>query len=75
MRLILTILLAVPVWAAPPLELSLKRAVQLAISPEGSTRMQLSAEALTQAQQRSRQSRAALLPGSLRLLHRPGPDP
>jgi outer membrane protein len=62
MRSILTILLAVPLWAAPPLELSLKRAVQLATAPEGSTRMQLSGEAFKQAQQRSLQARAALLP-------------
>ena len=35
--------------AAAPIELSLKRAVQLAASPEGNTRMRLSAEALKQA--------------------------
>lgn len=62
MRSILTILLAMPIWAAPPLELTLKRAVRMATSPEGSTRIQLSGEALKQAQQRSLQSRAALLP-------------
>jgi outer membrane protein len=45
-----------------PLELSLKRAVDLAISPEGSTRVQLAAEAVKQAQSRSVQARAALLP-------------
>src|SRR5689334_16752387 len=44
------------------LELSLKRAVELAISPEGSTRIQLAGESLKQAQSRSDQSRAALLP-------------
>ena len=48
--------------AGAPVELSLKRAVQLAISPEGNTRVQLSAEALKQAESRSVQARAALLP-------------
>jgi outer membrane protein len=45
-----------------PLPLSLKRAVELATSPEGNTNVQLSAESLQQAQARSAQSRAALLP-------------
>jgi outer membrane protein len=44
------------------LSLSLKRAVQLAISPEGNAQIQLSGEALKQAQARSIQARAALLP-------------
>jgi len=44
------------------LSLSLKRAVQLAISPEGNAQIQLSGEALKQAQARSAQARAALLP-------------
>ena len=66
MRLTGTILLTMPLLAAPllaaPLQLSLKRAVQLATSPEGSTRVQLSTEALKQAESRSAQARAALLP-------------
>jgi outer membrane protein len=45
-----------------PLRLSLKEAVALANSPEGSARVQLAAEALKQAQVRSAQTRAALLP-------------
>jgi len=45
-----------------PLALSLRRAVELAISPEGNSQIQLSAEALRQAQARSAQARAALLP-------------
>ncbi len=45
-----------------PLDLSLKRAVGLALSPEGSARIQISDEALKQAQSRSAQARAALLP-------------
>ena len=45
-----------------PLQLSLKRAVEIATSAEGSTQVQLSAEALKQARARSGQARAALLP-------------
>ena len=48
--------------ARGPLPLSLKRAVELALSPEGSTAIQLSAEALKQARERSLETRAALLP-------------
>jgi len=48
--------------AAGPLQLSLKRAVEIATSPEGNTRIQLSGEALKQAQLRSLEARAALLP-------------
>ena len=48
--------------AAGPIELSLKRAVEVAVSPEGNTKIQLSDEALKQAQSRSAQARAALLP-------------
>jgi outer membrane protein len=44
------------------LSLSLKRAVELALSPEGNVQIQLSQEALKQAQARSAQARAALLP-------------
>jgi outer membrane protein TolC len=55
------LLCAVPL-AAAPVELSLKRAVQLAVSPEGNARVQLTEEALKQAESRSAQSRAALLP-------------
>jgi outer membrane protein len=50
------------VCIAAPLQLSLKRAVELAVSPEGNTNIQLSGEALKQAQARSAESRAALLP-------------
>jgi outer membrane protein TolC len=56
-------------WAADqtagrgPLQLSMKRAVELAVSPEGSAKVQLSGEAFKQAQSRSAQARAALLPG------------
>ena len=45
-----------------PLQLSLKRAVEIAIRPEGNSNIQLSGEALKQAQMRSAEARAALLP-------------
>ena len=45
-----------------PLSLSLKRAVEIATSQEGSTPIQLSAESLRQAELRSKEARAALLP-------------
>jgi len=48
--------------ARAPLQLSLKRAVELAISPEGSAQVQLSTEAWKQARARSAEARAALLP-------------
>ena len=48
--------------ARGPVELSLKRAVEIAISAEGNTNIQLSGEALKQAQSRAMQARAALLP-------------
>lgn len=44
------------------LSLSLNRAVQIAISPEGNARIQISGESLKQTQERSAQARAALLP-------------
>ena len=45
-----------------PVPLSLKRAVEIATSREGNTSLQLSAEGLKQAEARSAESRAALLP-------------
>jgi outer membrane protein len=44
------------------LSLSLKRAVELALSPQGNVQIRLSAEALKQAESRSAQARSALLP-------------
>jgi len=68
-RYLFTIFLAVPsaVWAgeaAPrePLRLSLKRAVEIATSPEGSTYIQLSDENVKQANYRSAEARSAFLP-------------
>jgi outer membrane protein len=45
-----------------PLQLSLKRAVELALSPEGNTYIQLSDESLRQAKSRTTEVRSALLP-------------
>jgi outer membrane protein len=61
MRLVWLLLWMAPLVAAP-VELSLKRAVQLAVSPEGNTRVRLTEEALKQAESRSAQARGALLP-------------
>ena len=48
--------------AGRALRLSMKRAVELATSPEGNANMQIAGEAVKQAQARSAQARAALLP-------------
>jgi outer membrane protein len=48
--------------ARPAIRLTLKRAVDLAISPEGNTRIQLSGEGVKQARSRALQARASLLP-------------
>jgi outer membrane protein len=68
-RCLLTIFFAVPfaVWAGEatprePLRLSLKRAVEIATSPEGNTYIQLSDENLKQAKSRAAEARSALLP-------------
>lgn len=44
------------------LPLSLKKAIELALAPEGNTRLQLARETIRQAQSRAAQARAALLP-------------
>lgn len=48
--------------SSDPLQLSLRRAVEIAASAEGNTNVRLSGEALKQAQARSLEARAALLP-------------
>src|SRR5437867_4271002 len=48
--------------AAPAIRLSLARAVEIALSPQGSARVQLAQEAVRQAQARAAEARAALLP-------------
>ncbi len=69
--LLTSVLLAIPasaennsdeIAARGPLKLTLRRAVQLATSPEGSTRIQLQLENLKQAKYRSAEVRAGLLP-------------
>ena len=65
MRYIMLVLAMTATLAAEergPLSLSLKRAVEIATSQEGSTPIQLSAESLKQAELRSKEARAALLP-------------
>src|SRR5579871_3911777 len=66
-RSILFLLIPVAVWPADapprePLQLSLKRAVEIATSPEGNTYIQLSNENIKQAKERSHEARAAFLP-------------
>ena len=61
MRLLCPLFFALTLSAAP-VELSLKRAVELAVSPEGSTRVKLAEESRKQAESRTSQAKAALLP-------------
>jgi outer membrane protein len=69
-RYLTTLFLAVPLagWAADPppergpLVLTLKRAVELAVSPEGNTYIQLSDENVRQAKARTAEARSAFLP-------------
>jgi len=49
--------------AAGPIPLSMKRAVEVALAPQGNAAVKLADEALRQARERSIQARAALLPG------------
>jgi outer membrane protein len=56
------VLLIAPLCYGAELQLSLKRAVEMAVSAEGNTAVQLSGEAVKQAQSRSAQARASLLP-------------
>jgi len=64
--LLVTIPLLCPAGEGPqdrgPLQLTLKRAVELALSPEGNTYIQLSDENLRQAKSRTAEVRSALLP-------------
>jgi outer membrane protein len=54
--------LAVSAQERSPLRLTMKHAVDLAISPEGSARIQIAGEAIRQAEARVAQARSALLP-------------
>jgi outer membrane protein len=49
-------------WAQSPLPLSMKRAVEIALAPDGSTRAALAQESIQQAQDRVAQAKAAFLP-------------
>src|SRR5262249_55833367 len=63
-RIPLCLLMVAPVLSGQDaLRLSMKRAVELATSPEGNANMQIAGEAVKQAQSRSAQARAAFLPG------------
>jgi outer membrane protein len=70
MRTTLVLLTAAAIFALGPLaaqersalQLSMKRAVELATSPEGNSSIQIAGESLKQAQARSLEARAALLP-------------
>jgi outer membrane protein len=55
-------LLAPLLWGADPLQLSLKRAVELAISPDGNYNIQEQQETVRQTKAQSAEVRAALLP-------------
>ncbi len=60
--LLLPVVAATLMAQADPVELSLHRAIEIATSPEGNANVQLSGEALRQAQARSAEARGALLP-------------
>ena len=68
MRVILTILAATfflganPAWAQSLLPLSMKRAVEIALTPDGATRVALAQESIVQAQRRVAEAKAAFLP-------------
>ncbi|MEQ1947865.1 MAG: TolC family protein [Bryobacteraceae bacterium] len=58
----LALLFAGSASAQTPLPLSLKRAVEIALAPDGNTRVALAQESIAQAEDRVKQSRAAFLP-------------
>src|SRR5262249_46186363 len=60
MRVVL--FLIIPAAFAQTLPLSLKRAVEIALTPEGSPRVSIAMETVKQAEMRRLESRAALLP-------------
>jgi outer membrane protein len=63
MRIPLMLLLAASLALAQgPLPLSMKRAVEIALAPDGSTRAALAQESIQQAQERVAQAKAAFLP-------------
>ena len=56
------IVLSAAANAQTPLSLSLKRAVEIAVAPDGATRLALAEEAIEQAEHRLEQTKAAFLP-------------
>jgi outer membrane protein TolC len=56
--------LIIPAFSASPdaLQLSLKKAVEIAVAPDGATRVKLAEEELRQSKARANEARAALLP-------------
>jgi outer membrane protein len=62
MRAILLLALAATAGAQQPMNLSMKRAVDLAVSPDGNARMKLADEYIRQAQSRTAQAKSAFLP-------------
>jgi outer membrane protein TolC len=65
-RFLLSLLVTAPLAAQQqpplPLDLSLKQAVDIALAPDGATRLRLAREATEQSRQRERQALAPLLP-------------
>jgi len=62
MRRLIWILAGLPLLGQQTLDLSLKRAVEIAVAPDGAARLRLMREAEEQARQRERQALGALLP-------------
>lgn len=63
-RVITAFFLIIPAFAASPdaLQLSLKKAVEIAVAPDGATRVKLAEEELRQSKAQANEARAALLP-------------
>ncbi len=59
---LLSFLVSALTWAQSPLPLSMKRAVEIALAPDGSTRVALALESIQQAEQKVQQAKAAFLP-------------
>ena len=63
-RFVPALFVIIPAFAASPdaLQLSLKKAVEIAVAPDGATRVKLAEEELRQSRARANEARAALLP-------------
>jgi outer membrane protein TolC len=61
-RVIILLAAANLAWAEGSMQLSLKRAVEIALTPEGSTRVQLALESVKQAETHVTEARSAFLP-------------